>query len=43
MNKLHCLRCKHTWLPKSDAKPKVCPRCKSYSYDKPYIRKPEGA
>jgi len=43
MNKIKCKRCGWEWEPRTDAKPKVCPRCKSYSYDKSYIRKPKGS
>jgi hypothetical protein len=32
---LTCLRCGHTWHPRTDARPKVCRVCKSYSWDKP--------
>jgi len=32
--KLKCLRCQYDWFPRSDEKPKVCPRCKSYFWDK---------
>jgi len=29
-----CLRCGHKWTSIKE-KPVVCPRCKSYKYDKP--------
>jgi predicted Zn-ribbon and HTH transcriptional regulator len=32
--KKECLRCGHTWIPRFKAKPKACPKCKSYAYDK---------
>lgn len=32
---LTCLRCGRTWHPQRDGRPKVCPECKSYSWDKP--------
>jgi hypothetical protein len=32
-----CMHCGHHWLAKREH-PVVCPRCKSYSYDQPYIR-----
>ncbi len=30
-----CTRCEHVWVPREDAKPLVCPRCKSPYWDKP--------
>lgn len=30
-----CTHCRHTWFPRRPARPVVCPRCKSYSWDKP--------
>jgi len=38
--KYTCKRCNHTWQSIKEGKPVVCPRCKSYSYDKEYVRKP---
>lgn len=35
MNKLKCLRCGNEWQPKV-AKPKVCPRCHSPYWNRPY-------
>ena len=37
--KLRCLRCGHTWIPRTPKKPKVCPnpKCKS-----PYWHIPKG-
>ena len=38
MNKvivLNCLHCKHEWPSRLERKPKVCPKCKSYNWDKP--------
>jgi len=29
-----CKRCGHQWLPRSKKKPKACPACKSYHWDK---------
>lgn len=30
-------RCGHEWLPRIDnEKPRVCPRCKSANWDRPY-------
>ena len=33
MNKLNCKKCKHEWVPRSEVKPKVCPKCKSYDWE----------
>lgn len=33
--KNHCVKCDHKWpSKKKDVKPKSCPRCKSYTWDK---------
>jgi hypothetical protein len=37
---LQCKRCGHTWTSARE-RPVVCPRCKSYSYQEPYIRPPK--
>lgn len=37
---LRCLRCGFTWTPRSDKKPKACPRCKNVLWNTP--RKDEG-
>ena len=29
-------RCGHEWYPKSNERPRVCPKCKSANWDKPY-------
>jgi len=29
-----CKRCDHKWVPRSEKKPKQCPRCKRYDWDK---------
>jgi predicted Zn-ribbon and HTH transcriptional regulator len=29
-------RCGHEWYPKTNEKPRVCPKCKSANWDKPY-------
>ncbi len=34
VNEKTCLRCGHKWLSLHE-RPKVCPRCKSYQWDKP--------
>jgi DNA-directed RNA polymerase subunit RPC12/RpoP len=36
-NRYTCLRCKHKWVPKTDKKPKVCPKCKSPYWDRKRI------
>ncbi|MCJ7443057.1 MAG: hypothetical protein MUO26_00750 [Methanotrichaceae archaeon] len=33
--KFECLRCGHKWIPRSDQKPTVCPKCSSPYWDKP--------
>lgn len=30
-----CLRCGHEWIPRSDERPRICPKCKSAYWDKP--------
>ncbi len=32
---LKCTRCSHTWLPRGDVLPKVCPFCKSPYWNNP--------
>jgi len=39
MNK--CLRCGHEWIPRVK-KPKVCPRCKLFDWDKKKVKKNEN-
>jgi len=34
--RLKCIRCGHTWIPRSNKLPKVCPRCKSPYWNKQY-------
>ncbi len=33
-----CERCGHVWLPKTERRPTICPKCKSPYWDKPRIR-----
>jgi predicted Zn-ribbon and HTH transcriptional regulator len=33
-----CKRCEHTWNPVTPT-PRVCPRCKSYDWQKERVRK----
>lgn len=35
---LTCNRCAHTWHPRTDTRPGVCPKCKSPAWDQPRIR-----
>ena len=29
-----CTRCQHEWVPKTDRKPTICPKCKSPYWDR---------
>ncbi len=29
-------RCGHTWVSKAEERPRVCPKCKSPNWDRPY-------
>jgi predicted nucleic acid-binding Zn-ribbon protein len=29
-----CKRCGHLWAPRTEERPKCCPKCKSYEWDK---------
>src|SRR5665647_1597539 len=29
-----CQKCNHSWYPSRETKPRVCPRCKSYNWEK---------
>jgi len=43
VNMLECNRCKHTWYPNDPTKkPKVCPKCKNYSWEKKEVIKNEN-
>lgn len=35
LGKLKCLHCFHIWFPRTQEMPDVCPKCKSYEWDKP--------
>ena len=37
-SKLECLRCGHTWLPRSGKLPGVCPKCNSPYWNRPRRR-----
>lgn len=32
-----CLRCLHSWYPRSGQVPKFCPKCRSMYYDRPRL------
>lgn len=32
-----CERCEHTWVPREESSPTVCPKCKSPYWNKPRI------
>lgn len=34
-----CERCNHTWTPRDEEEPVVCPKCKSPYWNKPRIIK----
>jgi len=34
-----CKRCNHNWLPRSEEKPMVCPKCNSPYWDKERVKK----
>ncbi len=34
VSKCRCLHCNYKWLPRTTQRPGVCPRCKSYNWDK---------
>jgi len=36
-----CKRCNHTWLPRKNAIPTICPKCKSPYWSKDKIKKSE--
>lgn len=31
--RFECLRCGHSWIPREERKPLVCPKCKSPYWD----------
>jgi len=35
LTKLKCLRCNHSWYPREEEYPKVCPKCKSAWWSEP--------
>jgi len=34
-----CARCGHRWVPRSEAHPTICPKCKSPYWDRPREKK----
>ncbi|MEK6862044.1 MAG: hypothetical protein AABY07_08830 [Nanoarchaeota archaeon] len=34
-----CERCKHTWTPRDEKEPRVCPKCKSPYWNVPRKKK----
>jgi len=34
----NCKHCGHSWIKRTLEKPKVCPKCKSYNYDKDKVK-----
>ena len=34
MKKYFCERCGHEWIPRVERKPKACPGCKNYRWNK---------
>lgn len=33
-----CLRCGHTWVPRGERRPRMCPKCKSVNWDVPLYK-----
>ena len=33
-----CERCEHTWVPRTNRRPTICPKCKTPYWDKPKLR-----
>jgi len=38
MKAYRCERCGHMWVPRTERKPTICPKCKSPYWDKPRLR-----
>jgi len=34
MEKHKCIKCKYEWIPRTEEKPKECPKCKSRKWSK---------
>ncbi len=39
MKRYKCTRCLHSWYPRTENKPKVCPKCKSPYWDRERVNK----
>jgi len=39
--KLRCLRCGHAWIPRTESKPALCPKCKSPYWNRPRKEEPK--
>jgi predicted Zn-ribbon and HTH transcriptional regulator len=37
--KLNCVKCNHEWIKRTDKKPKTCPKCKNYHWEKLSLEK----
>jgi predicted Zn-ribbon and HTH transcriptional regulator len=35
-----CLKCKHKWVLRKPLEPKICPRCKSFYWDRERLSTP---
>ncbi len=35
IKEIECLRCSYKWYPEKPERPKVCPRCKSFNWNRP--------
>ncbi len=42
MKAYRCERCGHTWVPRTERRPTICPRCKSPYWDKARLRPVEA-
>ena len=45
MEKLNCVRCKHSWYPRTPQRPKYCPKCKQSKWTIPArvrVKRPVG-
>jgi len=43
MEIFRCQKCSHLWSPRREEKPKCCPHCKQYEWDKPLTKKEREA
>ena len=42
IKQVECLRCSYKWYPESPERPQVCPKCKSYNWNRPRKVKKNG-